>query len=256
MSVLCSWASIGENGKATGGKAGDQTGRECKNGPWYYFGQTQCFRWKSATLAHKFAVAMKFFCDSPLVGYAQDGRITLYNALKKVNWDYKKLKTKVNCDCSMLIACAINCAVGRAVIPPYVYTGNLKSLLMTKDLFVLMTGSKYTHFEDYLMEGDILNAPGHHVIASISHGHKSGKKKSSTIAEPTLKRGSTGSQVKKLQAHLNKLGYTNADGKSLSLDGIFGMSTQEALRKFQKAKGLTVDGIYGSKTYAKMKSAI
>lgn len=255
MSVLCAWASIGEKGKATGGKAGDQTGKECKTGPWYSFGQTQCFRWKSATFAHKFAVAMKFFCDSPLVGYAQDTRITLYNALKKVKWDYTKLKTKVNCDCSMLIICAINCAVGKKVVPSYAYTGNLKSLLMNTGLFNLMTGSKYTQSDNYVMEGDILNAPGHHVIASISHGHKSGKK-SSTVAEPTLKRGSTGSQVKKLQGHLNKLGYTDADKKCLILDGIFGASTQEALKKFQKAKGLTVDGIYGPKSYAKMKSAI
>ena len=37
MSIKCGWASIDERGRASGGKAGDQTGVEVKIGNWYYF---------------------------------------------------------------------------------------------------------------------------------------------------------------------------------------------------------------------------
>ena len=41
MAVLCAWASANEYGKTTGGKAGDQTGKEVKCGNIYNFGQTR-----------------------------------------------------------------------------------------------------------------------------------------------------------------------------------------------------------------------
>lgn len=57
----------------------------------------------------------------------------------------------------------------------------------------------------------------------------------------TLKIGSRGEEVKKLQRKLN-----------LIADGIFGKITDEAVRDFQKKNGLTADGIVGSKTWAKL----
>lgn len=56
---------------------------------------------------------------------------------------------------------------------------------------------------------------------------------------PTLKRGSKGSQVITLQKKL-----------SLNPDGIFGPLTEEAVKQFQKSKGLTADGIVGPLTWA------
>lgn len=70
-------------------------------------------------------------------------------------------------------------------------------------------------------------------------------------ASPSLKKGSTGTQVKYLQQDLN---YVLKSG--LSDDGIFGVKTDAALRLFQKKHGLTVDGIYGSKSKAKMKTLL
>ena len=55
-----------------------------------------------------------------------------------------------------------------------------------------------------------------------------------------LRRGSRGSEVTKLQAALNALGYDCG-----ATDGIFGAKTEMAVRAFQQAKGLTVDGIAG-----------
>ena len=57
----------------------------------------------------------------------------------------------------------------------------------------------------------------------------------------TLRRGSKGDAVKRMQA---KLGLT--------ADGDFGPGTEVALKKWQAANGLTADGVVGPKTLAKL----
>lgn len=55
----------------------------------------------------------------------------------------------------------------------------------------------------------------------------------------TLKKGSKGNDVKKLQALLK-----------VTTDGFFGPKTEAAVKQFQKDKGLEIDGICGPKTWA------
>ena len=258
MAVLCGWASIDERGKISGGKAGDQTGKETRVGNWYNFGQNTILRWKDPALAKKCAEAMKYLCKNLNVGYDQGQRTSVFNALKKVNWDYTKVSKTLalESDCSELAACAINCAVEKAVIPSYAYTGNLNELCMNTGYFKKLTGAKYCDSSDYLATGDIINKPGKHVIVSLENGPKKGVKSEETVAQPTLRKGSTGSEVKKLQANLNKLEITDADGEALDKDGIFGTCTREAVKKFQKKYGLTQDGVYGKNSYKKMKTLV
>ncbi len=61
----------------------------------------------------------------------------------------------------------------------------------------------------------------------------------------TLKKNSTGEDVKKLQQALIDLGYL-AD----AADGTFGANTQEAVTRFQAVNGLSADGLAGAKTQA------
>ena len=56
-----------------------------------------------------------------------------------------------------------------------------------------------------------------------------------------LKKGSTGENVKRLQAELG-----------LDADGVFGSGTEAAVKKWQAANGLAADGIVGPKTFAKL----
>lgn len=63
----------------------------------------------------------------------------------------------------------------------------------------------------------------------------------------TLKRGSTGAEVKKLQTTLATLGFY-----LLAVDGKYGPRTQEAVKAYQAANGLEVDGLAGPKTQAKI----
>jgi len=58
----------------------------------------------------------------------------------------------------------------------------------------------------------------------------------------SLKVGSSGPAVIKLQQELKRRGY------SVAVDGDFGPKTQAVVKNFQKANGLTADGIVGKKT--------
>ena len=59
----------------------------------------------------------------------------------------------------------------------------------------------------------------------------------------TIRRGSRGDDVERLQTMLNNAGY------SLDVDGIFGDNTYNAVRQYQRANGLSVDGIVGTNTW-------
>lgn len=67
----------------------------------------------------------------------------------------------------------------------------------------------------------------------------------------TLKPGDTGTQVKRLQRALAALGY-----KPGSIDGDYGSSTVEAVKRFQTASKLTVDGVVGPATLRALKRAL
>jgi peptidoglycan hydrolase-like protein with peptidoglycan-binding domain len=69
------------------------------------------------------------------------------------------------------------------------------------------------------------------------------------VDEPTLKQGSSGDWVTKLQMRLNASG---AGGGQYLVDGNFGADTDQQLRLFQGAYGLKVDGIAGPETWSKL----
>ncbi|NEP07521.1 MAG: peptidoglycan-binding protein [Okeania sp. SIO2G4] len=68
---------------------------------------------------------------------------------------------------------------------------------------------------------------------------------SSSFSLPVLRNGSNGYDVTLIQRLLNNAGYG-----SLVEDGIFGVSTDTAVKQFQQDRNLIVDGIVGSQTWA------
>ena len=58
-----------------------------------------------------------------------------------------------------------------------------------------------------------------------------------------LSQGSKGEEVRKLQTALNRA------GSNLSVDGIYGEKTKQAVCNFQDDNGLKVDGICGAATW-------
>ena len=65
-----------------------------------------------------------------------------------------------------------------------------------------------------------------------------------------LSKGSSGSSVRKLQEALNGAGY------NLTVDGVFGDKTYNAVKNYQKANGLSVDGIVGDQTWGKLSGGL
>jgi len=59
-----------------------------------------------------------------------------------------------------------------------------------------------------------------------------------------LRLGTRGEDVKLLQSYLQRLGYFRGE-----VDGGFGVTTLQAVKEFQRARGLAVDGIAGPQTF-------
>ncbi len=70
-----------------------------------------------------------------------------------------------------------------------------------------------------------------------------------------LRRGDRGVPVRTLQYYLAFLGYFNPDLPQISVDGIFGQETYDAVLTFQNKYGLTVDGIVGRSTWNALQNA-
>ncbi len=73
----------------------------------------------------------------------------------------------------------------------------------------------------------------------------------SGVPAPTLKSGSKGDEVIKLQIALNLKGYSVGDP-----DGDFGKKTESAFKRFQADNGLKIDGVYGKNTKALLESLL
>ena len=115
MTNLFAWASIGENGKATGGKKGDQTKKEVKVAPYYNFGQTWVIRFRNKKRGNLAGKSAKLLAQNDNIGYNQNDRVSLYYECIRIHWDISRISEirKCNCDCSELAVCAINFAYGK-----------------------------------------------------------------------------------------------------------------------------------------------
>lgn len=67
-----------------------------------------------------------------------------------------------------------------------------------------------------------------------------------SVTYPTVRKGDRGDVVKTMQEYLAKA------GSSLTVDGIFGNGTENAVKAFQRKQGLEVDGVVGPKTWTKL----
>lgn len=260
MAVIIGSARIDENGHAVGGAAGDQKQKSSpdysgeismqnfyvSNKGWYIL------RPKSADHANKIAKKMETACNNKNIGYDQGGR---YGVIK----NGVATKTKTEADCSSLVRACVKEATGKD--PGDFNTEGEPGALEKTGLFEkrISYSSGTT-----LYTGDVLvtKTKGHTVIvvkgASRSGNSTSAPKKTSNskVALPTLRKGSEGEEVKKLQKNLKSLGFKDDSKKELAVDGDFGSKTKQALIKFQKSAKIEPDGVYGNESYKAMKSII
>lgn len=262
-----------ENGRYSGGAAGDQNGREWCLRSWYSRPWScvlrhpdEAVRMKLAELAIKAALNDK-------IGYDQNQRGTYELQLKAAGDDPGKITTACEADCSAGV-CANIRAVGRILgideLKGYggTYTGDMRHAAQ-KAGFEILAAARFTGQTSFLLPGDILLNDSHHVATNITRGKSmrtgstgSGAGETSTsgttgtaaggvymFSVGEVSQGSKGNDVKLLQRLLKSNGYKDASGQSLKIDGDAGAATIYALKAYQKAKGLSVDGCAGEKTW-------
>lgn len=184
MAVIIGSARQDERGHYSGGKAGDQTGREVSTQNFYNHSKGwNILRAKDNKVAEKLAEAMKIACGNNNIGYDQSGR---YGVIKHGI----KAKVKTECDCSSLVRACIIYATGTDVGD--FNTENERSVILKSGLFDDM-GSYHAGF--VLRNGDILvtRTKGHTAIVV------SGAKKSKGKYYPKYT-GSSNSIVEALKA--------------------------------------------------------
>lgn len=171
MSVIIGSARIDESGKAKGGKAGDQTGKEVSTQKWYKHAKVwRVFRAKDVAIAEKIANDMQWACNNNNIGYDQGQRLTLYNVAEEVGFNCSKVTKKCETDCSALVR--VCCAYAGVMLPNF-RTSTEPKILLDSGYFVEMVGKKYSDSSDYLKRGDILvtSTQGHTVIV-LTDGDK------------------------------------------------------------------------------------
>ena len=169
MAVKIGHASIDENGRAQGGKAGDQTGKEVCIRNWYKHSKGwRVLRCTDPIKAGMIADAMRAAAETDKIGYDQGQRLTLYDQASKVGFDPGKVNVACETDCSALVRVCLAYAG--------INVGNFRTpteadMLMATGMFVELIGAAYTDSSDYLRVGDVLvtRTQGHTVVV-LSNG--------------------------------------------------------------------------------------
>lgn len=207
MAVLIGHASIDEHSKASGGTAGDQTGREVYIKNWYLYngGWDYVLRPVSSSIAEASAKACEAGCANNKIGYDQSQRNTLHTLAKAKGYKLSAITEACETDCSAYMTV---CAIAGGVTG-LEYSGNAPTTSTMKSAFVntgkykLLTESKYRTSSDYLKRGDILVKSGHHTVMVLSNGSKASSSKSTSTSTST-KSKSTSSVSVEDASHMNK----------------------------------------------------
>ena len=168
-----------ENGKYSGGAAGDQTGAEWEIRTWYNRPWNCVLRHPDRNVGNMLADLARKAAQNNLVGYDQNQRGTYWQHLKASNYDPAQITVKCEADCSSGVAANVKAAGYKLGIKALqnvsadCYTGNLRAALKAAG-FEALTDSKYLTSDAYLLPGDILLYEGHHTATNLDTGSKAG----------------------------------------------------------------------------------
>lgn len=166
-----------ENGRYSGGAAGDQTGGEWARIKWYSRPWTVVLRHPDPAVGGLIAQLAGEAADNNRIGYDQGQRTTFWQQLQAVGYFPSRITANCEADCSAGVAAIIKAAgyiLGDSRlqgVSPDAYTGNLKSVLKGAG-FSALTDSKYLTSDQYLLPGDVLLYEGHHTAINLDRGSK------------------------------------------------------------------------------------
>lgn len=256
MTVRIAHASIDENGKAAGGRAGDQTTKELCCRDWYSKGWNVLLRPIHPDVADISAIAMEAACFNDMIGYDQQGRNTLYAKAKECGFDMNLIDSPCECDCSSLVHV---CAIAGGARLEYGANGFTTRTMVQEFLssgdYVKLTDSKYLTSDKYLQRGDILVKEGSHTVMVLTNGEKVTVTNSYasdvpvlhySVRLPMLTRGIKSDAVRAMQQLLIAKGYSIP---KYGACGNFNEETEAALLQYQKDMNLKADAKCGPDTW-------
>ena len=242
MSIKIGHASIDENGEESGGKIGDQTGREILITNWYNRPWNVYLECLDKVLADKAVKYMEQICDNNNFGYDQSQRLTGYYSIVKN--DNKIAGAKGEFDCSSLISSCYKLA--GLNIEPDNTTLTLRKALLNTGKFKAYTDKKHIASGDFAKAGGIYLNEGNHVSMALENGVSTNPY---PVPNRTIKRGVEGNDVKYVQWELIDHGIkeVTVQGKiqQLVIDGKCGPITDAAIKAYQAKNKLVVDGKCG-----------
>lgn len=270
MSVKIGSARIDENGKLSGGKAGDQTGKEVSIQDYYVHSKGwYLLRPKSVEDADKLAAAMSAACSNDNIGYDQSNRLDVISKLGRYG-SMARIAEKTEADCGTLVR---GCCIEAGFDPGNFTTAGEETALTRTGKFESKAAVTAT---TVLYNGDVLvtKTKGHTVIvvsgnarqrvaapSRCPNGSSVGtavKASDNPYPEPTRtiyyvpgKANMQGDDVKWVQWHmwrfglfLDRAGHPDAS----KIDGIWGQASDKALGEAQGILGLQQDKKCGPKS--------
>lgn len=256
-----------ENGKYSGGKAGDQTGTEWAIIQWYNRPWGCVLRHPDAKVREQIAVNGEKAAKNNNIGYDQNQRGTYWTQLAAAGYDPAKITTPCESDCSAGVLANVKAAgytLGIAAlknINQNGYTGSMKAQLKAAG-FEVLTDSKYLTSDAYLLRGDILLNEGHHTATNLTDGAKAksstgtGKTANKTAAEVAQEiadgKGGWGNNPQRAEK-LKAAGYDPAEVQKLVNVIINGQKTQSS--SGTAAKSETVYTVKKGDTLSKIAAA-
>ena len=164
-----------ERGKYSGGRAGDQTGREWAVIPWYSRPWDTVLRHPDEKVRLMIVYLAKSAARNDLIGYNQAKRTTFWRELSRSGYDPLRITTPCDADCSAGVAAIVKAAgyrLGNQAlqgVSPDMYTGNETETLRRAG-FIVLKDQKYLASDRSLLPGDILLCTGHHTAINLDRG--------------------------------------------------------------------------------------
>lgn len=204
-----------ENGKYSGGAAGDQTGNEWNLRSWYSRPWQCVLRHPNESVRLQIAKLGIAAALNNQIGYDQNQRGTYWTQLQKVGYDPSKITTACEADCSAGVIAntkATGHLLGMSALQNVAatYTGNMRSAFKAAG-FTVLTDSKYLTSADYLLPGDILLNDGHHTATNVTYGSKVRPSTTTKTSASTTKKVTASKSASKFDKTIAGTYTTTAD---------------------------------------------